>query len=223
MKTYNKEDPQLISYKTIRKAIGWFGISLPTSMIAGNFIFSHCHSIQDSISHYYYTITGSLFVGILCSVALFLIAYKGYPEDTRDNWLTNIAGVFAIGIAFFPTNSDSTDSCAIFTLAPNTFREILHIGSAALFFLVLAYISIFLFTKNRGVKTPEKIIRNKIYRICGVIIVVCVSLIGLYWLSGLKSSLSNWKPVFWLESSALFAFGVSWLVKGELVMEDTDK
>lgn len=28
------------------------------------------------------------------------------------------------------------------------------------------------------------------------------------------------KPVFWLETVALLAFGTSWLVKGELVLKD---
>ena len=31
------EDPRLISYLSLRKAIGWLGISLSPAMIAGNF------------------------------------------------------------------------------------------------------------------------------------------------------------------------------------------
>ena len=76
-----KTDPRLISYQALRRAVGCLGISLPFAVITGNYFFGHCMHIQDSISHYYYTITGSLFVGILCANAMFLIAYKGYPDD----------------------------------------------------------------------------------------------------------------------------------------------
>ena len=30
----------------------------------------------------------------------------------------------------------------------------------------------------------------------------------------------KYTPVFWLESIALFAFGISWLTKGELIWTD---
>ena len=34
------------------------------------------------------------------------------------------------------------------------------------------------------------------------------------------TSLSDIEPVFWLESLALWAFGISWLVKGGLLLKD---
>lgn len=175
-----KDDPRLISYQTLRKAVGGLGIGLPLAMIIGNYIFSNCTHIQDSISHYYYTITGNLLVGILCANALFLIVYKGYPDDKRDDRWTNWAGIFALVIAFFPTDDNSADSCAIFHLANNELRNAIHYGCAALFFILLACISLFLFTKSKGGKTKQKIIRNKIYRICGVVIFVSIVLIAFY-------------------------------------------
>ncbi len=216
-----KTDPRLISYQTLRRAVGWLGISLPFVVIIGNYLFGHCTCIQESISHYYYTVTGSLFVGILCSDAMFLIAYKGYPDDRRDNRWTNWAGIFALVIAFFPTNDNSADSCAIFHFAESKLRSTIHYGSAALFFILLACTSLFLFTKSKGEKTREKIIRNKIYRICGIVMLISISLIALYGIFGNDGSrLSKLKPVFWLETVALLAFGTSWLVKGELILQD---
>jgi hypothetical protein len=217
----NKEDPRLISYQALRKAVGWLGISLPPALPVGSYIFSNCTYLQDAISHYYYTITGNLLVGILCAVALFLIAYKGY--DKRDDRWTSGAGVAALFIAFFPANDSSKDSCAIFHLTDNSLRNTIHFVSAAIFFMLLACISIFLFTKSKGIKTKQKIMRNKIYRVCGVVIFVSILLVGVYEFFGTGVTwLSKIKPKFWLESVAMSAFGISWLVKGELILKDKD-
>ena len=214
----NSGDPRLISFQTLRKTVGWLGISLPLAMIVGNFLFGNCASLQDTVSHYYYTVTGDLFVGILIAVALFLFTYKGY--DKKDNWWTALAGFFALCVALFPTNDNSTDSCAIIHLPDHELRRMVHYVSAASFFLVLAGISYFLFTKNRGVLTKEKKMRNKIYRICGVVILLSMLAVGWYGFSHQGERWSALKPVFWLEWLSLLAFGVSWLVKGEAFLED---
>lgn len=220
-------DPRLISYQTLRKTIGWLGILLPAAMIAGNAVFGHCYTIQSSVSHYYYTLTGNLFTGILCAVALFLIAYKGY--NRLDQWASSLAGGFALLIALFPTDMETlaaagTDkaSCVIFQLPANALRNAVHYGSAGLFFLTLAFISWFLFTKGDVHPTAEKQARNRIYRICGVVILTCVLLIGAYGLWGEREDrISRLKPVFFLEWIALLAFGTSWLTKGELFLKDS--
>ena len=211
------EDPRIISFQTLRKSVGWLGMSLAPSMLLGNIIFG-CTSIQDSISHYYYTVTGDLFTGILCAVALFLFCYKGY--DYRDRTSALAAGFFAVLIALFPTNSDSADSCAVFSLPLSGLRNVIHYGSAAIFFGVLAWMSLFLFTRSRGRKTKEKKVRNKIYLVCGVIILACIVLIAIYNFIITDEAWDRHKPVFWLEWIALIAFGTSWLVKGELVLKD---
>ena len=216
-----KDDPRLISFNTLRKAVGWLGILLPAAMIVGNLFFGHCKLIQDSNSHYYYTVTGSVFVGILCAVALFLLSYKGYPDDKRDNLCSSAAGLCALGIAFFPTNDNSSDSCAIVHLAASQVRNTIHFSCAAIFFLLLAYMSYFLFTKSKGNKTKMKRLRNRLYRLCGVLIVIFIALIALYsFFLGGRPWLDQLKPVFWLEWFALIAFGTSWLIKGELILAD---
>lgn len=213
-----KKDPRIISYQTLRKTVGWLGIALPPAMIAGNLLLGRCTRLQDTISHYYYTITGDFFVGILCAVALFLFVYRGY--DRRDNLWTCLAGFFALCVAFFPTNNNSTDSCAVITLPDNEMRRVIHYVSAACFFLLLAGISLFLFTKSRGTQTREKKLRNKVYRLCGVVILLCMMLIAAYALPKGSEMWSPYKPVFWLEWTALLAFGTSWLLKGEFFLED---
>ncbi len=97
------------------------GILLPAGLLLANLLFADCYAVQDSISHYYYTTAGNLFTGTLCAVALFLISYRGYPGD-KDNILTTLAGIFALGVAFFPTNNNSSNSCSILQLPDSALR-----------------------------------------------------------------------------------------------------
>lgn len=228
MGSYSFREPKLISAYAVRQAIGWLGVFLPAFMIIGNSLFQECDIIRSSISHYYYTITGYWFVGILFAVAMFLISYKGY--DRRDVIASSVAGFSAVLIALFPTNIESLvpaamdiDSCALFSLPENKIRNAIHYGSAALFFITLAYMSLFLFTESRGEKSPKKIIRNKIFRTCGIIIFIAIVLIALYGIFEERlPNLGDYKPVFWLEWIALMAFGISWLIKGEVVLKDSN-
>ncbi|GAB2832408.1 hypothetical protein [Ferruginibacter profundus] len=215
-----KEDPRLISFNALRKTIGWLGILLPLGLLAGNYICTDCCCMQDSISHYYYTIVGGLFIGTLCAVAMFLIAYKGYPGD-KDNILTTLAGIFALGIAFFPTNDNSSNRCAISHLPDSDVRRAVHFTCATIFFLLLAGISFYFFTRSKGRTTEQKKKRNTIYRTCAILIVVFVAAIALYAIFGKHlHSIDKYHPIFWLEWGALLSFGTSWLVKGELVLKD---
>jgi hypothetical protein len=211
---HDDEDYRIISFLTIRKAIGILGISLPAVLLLGTFVFSDCGAIENTISHYYFTLMGDVFVGIICAISFFLILYNGY--DKWDNFSCGLAGLFALGVAFFPTSASEDTKCAIIELRESDARYYTHYISAALFFITLACISLFLFTKGKALKTPEKIKRNMIYRICGIVILVSVLLIFMR----PDDFMDDWKPTFWLEWIALAAFSVSWLVKGEVVLKD---
>jgi hypothetical protein len=128
----------ILHYLTLRKVVGWLGVVLPAAMVLGNLLLKGCTHFQDTISHYYHTITGDLLVGILCSVGLFLLSYKGY--NRTDHITTSLAGFFALCIAFFPTYNDSSDSCAVLQLQPGRISQVIHYTSAAAFFLLLAFI-----------------------------------------------------------------------------------
>lgn len=219
MSTPVKEDPRIISFLTLRKAVGWLGMSLAPTMLIINYFLGDCNIVQDSISHYYYTVSGGVFIGILFAVAFFLFAYNGF--DMVDKWSTSTAAFFALCIALFPTNDNSAGSCAIFHLPDNEVRRIIHYTAAASFFTLLAFISFFLFTKSKGTRTKEKRIRNIIYKTSGIVIILCIGLIAFFGLTQNEpDGSSTFKPVFWLELIALIAFGVSWLVKGEIILKD---
>lgn len=226
MGNHLKAKAKLISADSVRQAVGWLGVLLPALMIMGNSLLRDCDTIRSTISHYYYTITGYWFVGILFAVAMFLISYKGY--DRRDVMASSVAGFSAVLIALFPTNMETLvpavmeiDNCVLFSLPENGVRSAIHYGSAALFFLTLAYMSLFLFTKSKDGMTREKIIRNRIFRVCGIIILVSIVLIAVFGIFEKRlTDLSGYKPVFWLEWAALMAFGISWLIKGKVMLKD---
>jgi hypothetical protein len=101
----------------------------------------------------------------------------------------------------------------------------LHYVFAATFLLTLAFFCLKLFTKTHAHRHPtaRKLMRNRIYVACGWTIIGCIATIG-------AMSVAAWagRPflphgmVFWLESLAVWAFGWSWLVKGEVILKDDD-
>jgi len=67
-----------------------------------------------------------------------------------------------------------------------------------------------------------KVRRNLIYRTCGVVILVCIVLVGLQaLLTEPNCTIPSALPkVFTLEAIAVWAFGLSWLIKGEAILAD---
>ncbi len=218
-------NPILITFKELRKAIGWLGILLPFVLSIGLFVMNCC-SIQDSISQYYYTRMGSYLTGTLCAVALFLFAYKGYPGETDGKWC-NFAALCALGVAFIPMQFAKGDvtcpNCIVFTNEEAWWR-VFHFISAALLFITLAYMSYFKFTKTQKDtaidKKDKKFKRNLIYKTCGIIIFSCILILAPFLIIE-KNKIE--RLTFFMESIMLIAFGTAWLVKGEGIKYLNDK
>ncbi len=190
--------------------------------------------LRSSISAYYHTGMGDVFVGTIFAIGIFLFAYKGYePKDDRAG---DFACFCAIGLALFYTFPDMGDpSRGIgLTLSPAT-ADILekiiagaHFVFAAGFFLTLAYFSLCLFTKSDREITPKKRQRNLVYKACGYVMLLALALISLEGLiqylellpDATLRTIESLDPRFWLESIAMVAFGVSWSVKGEAILTD---
>ncbi|WP_152975512.1 hypothetical protein [Lacinutrix himadriensis] len=220
------ENPQLISYNLLRQLIGLLGIILPILLIVGAFYYGNCEIVQSSISDYYHTKMRNILVGVLCAVAFFMFTYKGY--DIRDSIAGNLACVFALGVAFFPTGVDTLSECAEQCIVYEPWIKAVHFTFAGLFFGVLIYFSLFLFTESKTPKAEleaHKRKRNVIFKTCGYVMIACVAFIALYffYLQEKFPELQYLNPVFWLESIALWAFGISWITKGELIFSDKHK
>jgi len=224
-----EKPPEIISYYTMRRAIGVLGITLPFILVAGSSLFGGCKDVQYSISTYYHSNMRNIFVGYNCAVALFLFAYRGH--DWRDNLAGYLGCIFVLGVAFLPCSiSSSSQPCLIPPPGQNPMVGKLHNLSALLYFVILIVYALFLFPKTHmDMVTGEKKFmgrqkkkRNVVYYICGGLMTVSLLLIITYvwFLEKPYPSLERLKPVFWLETVVLLSFGISWLTKGQLFFRD---
>lgn len=200
------------SYLALRKGIGLIGVALPFVLAFGLMIARKTPAIETSISAYYHTIVGDVFVGALCAIGVFLWSYRGYDE--RDNFAGNLACMFAIGVALFPTTpAEATRAQAVIGKV--------HYAFAAALFLTLAYFCLRLFPKTTSANpTRRKLQRNRVYLACGKVILMCIVAIGGLALLPQAAAIKSYSPVFWLEATAIVAFGMSWLTKGEAILAD---
>jgi hypothetical protein len=197
------------SHLFLRKTLGWLGIGLPFALLFGGIIFGTVP--QNSISHYFHTNMGSVFVGVIVAYGLFLITYTGYHK--YDNLLGNFAGFCALFIIIFPTTPQNATPL-------EKIHGALHFTAATFFFLSLIVFCVHFFRKTHKDKdpTPEKEKRNNWYLGCGIIMGLNLALIVTHkWLN----FPSYEKSVFWLEAFALVAFGIAWLIKGKFILADS--
>jgi len=209
----------IVSYLTMRRLIGMLGMALPVVVVAGGALHGG-HGVQASISGYYYTNMRDFYVGLLCVVALFLISYRGY--ERVDNALGTWSGLFALGMVFFPTSTFSGESTRVgIFLVDDRVSAYLHLAFAALFFIAMAFFSIVLFTRRGpGVLGKQKRRRNLIFRTCGVVMLLSLVCIVVYSVGYSRTDVAKLNPILVFESVALFAFGISWLVKGNTLFRD---
>ena len=111
MSTKEREDPRLVAFNLLRQMVGYTACLLPFVLALGAYLIGKC-TIQESISHYYYTVLGDVLVGATCAISVFLIVYRGY-RDSMDNSTTNLAGFLAIGVAIFPTTANQDACCTL--------------------------------------------------------------------------------------------------------------
>ncbi|MFI5171511.1 MAG: hypothetical protein ACHQFW_03930 [Chitinophagales bacterium] len=237
-KAHKKKEEQnelVISYLALRQCVGILGFFLPIIVIATSFILPHCRGLQNSLSDYHNTISRDLFVGILCSIALFLSVYKGYIR--QDRIIALIAGILGFCVGILPTGIDESD-CAIYANLscggdscynfPGWIGT-LHLIVSGIFLLLLGYFSYFIFTRSDKPKSEQgklKRRRNWWYRACGIIIAACVLILVLYFAFTDEATRleldAKFKPVLIMEIIAVWAFAFSWLIKGETlgIMQD---
>ena len=214
------QQPEVISYRALRRAIGVLGILLPLLVTVMARVFGNT-GCQPSISAYFHTTAREVFVGVLAVVGAFLISYKGF--DRTDSRASNLAGVAAICVAAFPCKSLlAGPKLGIFQL-PQAWSNGVHVLAAAVLFVTLAGISAFLFTRTDAAPnamTDQKRSRNVVYRTCALVMALALLEIAAssFLLTEPKQDL--YRTTLLGETIALLAFGVSWLVKGETILRD---
>ena len=199
-----------------RRLIGWVGLVFPVGIAAIVIFWENWDAWRrlDSISAYYYSSAAAAFCGMLVTLALFLLTYRGFdnPKVKWDRRLTNAAAFFALGVAFFPTG------------VPEGYHElswwkgwvgVVHYSCAGLLFASFALISGWLFTlphatlERAAARKAKWWRRDWVHLFWAGVIVAAIGAVVAFKL------FSNW-PIFWPESLALVAFSMSWLAKGQL-------
>lgn len=253
----SKDPYATINQRTLAFFVGLVALGLPIIMLFGVFnpYWPTCY--RASISHYYYApFLGGPFIGALVFIGTYLWVYQGEDKDGAEGRLATWAGVFAIGVALFPTSgfgcdAESFTARAMVSFGPDpdhldlikvppidglpdlapyfqltTFSASVHYACAALLFSFLAWFALFVFTAVEphqrnpdGSLKPTKIIRNSLYVACGSIMICCILGMAAYAALGAWTDLDlSWWPrnklTFWFETVALWAFGLSWMVKG---------
>ena len=207
------KDPALLSYFALRKAVGGIALGLPFAVAIPWFLYSH--TLEGSISGYYYTGMRNLFEGSICAIAVFQLFCRGY--DISDEIAGILSGVFALGVAFCPTTPEH---------GATPFQEQVgtaHYIFAGLLFSTLAVFCLVLFRMSaKGHElTPRKRLRNGVYAACGLVILASLAaillLVKVFNVTVLFGGLGT---IFFFETTSLLAFGVAWLIKGGTLLTD---
>jgi len=214
-----KNSELVVSYLTLRQMIGWIGLLMPFVVRIGGYLFEDI-ATTGSISAYYYTGMRDVFVSTLVLVGALMACYRS-PKAV-DNILGITAGLGSIGIGLFP-------------MAPVFAKEILarypdmancrcyinrgilgyHFIFVGIFFALCFVMVTFRFTAFTP-PNPSKEIRsrNAVYRACGIVMLLSFLAIGFL------AFRRNGDSIFWPETTAVVAFGVAWLVKGQTILKD---
>lgn len=210
-----KEDTNdlVFSYLALRRFIGIVGILLPVALVLIARRAENERVIQASISAYYYTSAGDVFVITICVLCAFLLTYKGY--DTMEKILLRLAAVCGVGLTLFPTKWKE-DGGMLANSAHVKHTDVPGIGElefhwifAAVFFLSLSTISIFFFTKSRDQDNliekaddqwlTQKSWRNIIYITMGIIMVVTMVVILTYAVSNtVKKAFGDFSLIYFM-------------------------
>jgi hypothetical protein len=225
----DRSDPAVLyveSYLLIRTVVGIIGIVLPFVFIVGEayFLSGDVH-VRGSISAYYHTSMRDIFVGALCVTGFLLATYMSAQPRTYDFWFSLVAGVAVLFVVFFPTSRPGllpdAPRCGTTPMPPGCspvqqkFGETpvaaVHFVCAVIFILCLAAIA-FLFAYRETRYEHDAVMAN-IQKICGWVIIAAVVWVVIGEL--LKLTIWELTPLYLGEVVSVWAFGVSWLLKGK--------
>jgi hypothetical protein len=207
----------VVSYLGVRRAIGAIGLLLPVVLgPVGWLVFGI--PVQDNMSSYYHTVLRDVFVGALCAIGVFLFCYRGY--DWIESWTGNFGCLSALGVALFPLDANSDP------LVQKSLVGYLHSFSGGVFFLTLAFYSLYHFPTSNAEKrevAPHEAERNFVYRTSGVVILLSMAAMGAYLFllpPRVKGRCNDYNFLFWMEWVAVWAFAAAWLTKGRAILAE---
>jgi hypothetical protein len=207
----------VVSYLGVRRAIGVTGLLLPIVLGPVGY-WGFGIPIQDNMSSYYHTALRDEFVGAMFAIGVFLFCYRGY--DWIENWTANFGCLSALGVALCPLDAgrDPLHQRSVFGY--------LHTASGGLFFLTLAFYSLYHFpnaSDERREAVPHESQRNFVYRASGIVILLSLAAMGSYLFlipAETRSRLNDYHFLFWGEWVSVWAFAAAWLTKGRAILAE---
>ncbi|WP_298494955.1 hypothetical protein [uncultured Maritimibacter sp.] len=213
--THNSLDQEgAAAFGRLRAFLGGLGILLPLVLALTGYV-ADGH-LQPTISDYFHTTQRDLLVGGLCAIGVFLAVHRGW-ETPRGRLLppdriARLAGIAAIGVAFFPNESATVDTFSQrmlgLSLAP-----VFHYGAALLLYLMMSMSCFLVFAPaSRGWERRVHLWMGRVIFAAGCMVMV---------LSAIKNNApAPWAPfveahnlIFWDESIGVWAFCLSWLLR----------
>lgn len=210
------------TYVCLRYGIAALGFMLPIILIVVGLALGV--SWQPSISQYYHTTLGNVFVGSLFGIGAFLYLYKGFSPE--ENIALNVAGIAVICVALFPTPISPENLsglrrqvCPVVEVEEAGFVTSgepfscwqVHLASALIFFFAIAYVCI----RRSGdtlhlVKEPKQTRLIKRYAFLGwlmVLVPITAAVVEFFDVG------KNYQVIFVVEWAAIFVFAVYWWTK----------
>ena len=192
LSTPQKEE---IDHRTIKLIVGVVALSL-----AGlTNVFAETPITSISASYYEAGWSQTIFIGFLFAIAAFLLAYNGFSRP--EMVLTKVAAVAGLGVALFPCECDGHDELVPFV----------HGASAAIMFLILAFLCYGFFQRAREKGHMEANVRATIYAACGISIVASIIVLASDYALGGALTARVPRLTFFGEAAGLISFGFSWL------------
>jgi hypothetical protein len=199
------------------------------------------NKLPDSLSGYYYSHMRDVFVGGMWAAGVFLFFYRGH--DWIDRWATNLAGLFALGIALFPTTGPAnsflqTNSCGPVTaiaLQRSPHGAVIGIVHLACLCALMAMIALMAWRFTRQYSDGEidamtdedkeieltprlKTRNNRIYWACVAAIAVAGAFAVIQEFAFSQAVKNDAPWLLYAETLAFLAFGTAWFVKGRALL-----
>lgn len=195
------------SFIAQRRGMAFLAALFPIAFLTSTFLSERAGPLT-SISAYYWASNTerNLFVGVLCTVGVFLVLYKGYTW--LEDRILDLAGVSAVGIAFAPMKEHS--DCVASGLS-------VHGVFAVTFFSCIAVICLFM--SEKSLKEIHDEHRKKAfrlaYRLCSGIMAASIIFAVLVEMLPIETTrrLCEKSATFWLEAVAVWAFSAFWYIK----------
>jgi hypothetical protein len=214
----------VMSYLLTRFAVGVIGILLPAGLLLGEWAFVDGPvKLRGSVSSYYHSPMRDEFVGCLCVIGVLLIMHMAGNRNAEFK-VSALAGLAVVGLAMFPTNrpdlpkgaprcgsaSPAPPDCAPFeNKLGETHCAYVHYACTGVFFVGLLFLAWY-FGHGEGQIGNSR--AKWLHYACAGVILGMLGLIVVGHFATFR--IGPFDPLYVAELLTIFAFGLSWIVKG---------